>query len=75
MHATREKSEFGDAEGAKAKKVDQEAAAKAASEDKESSTAPSAVKLIEQLGINGGNLSKEDLSHIMAQCQAQLHST
>ena len=75
MQATRDRPEFGDAEEAKAKKVDQEAAAKAASEDKESSTASSAVKLIEQLGTSSGNLSKEDLSHIMAQCQAQLQST
>ena len=75
MQATRDRPEFGDAEEAKAKEVDQEAAAKAASEDKESSTASSAVKLIEQLGTSSGNLSKEDLSHIMAQCQAQLQST
>ena len=40
-------------------------------EDKESSTTSSAVKLFEQLGING-QLSKEDLSRIIAQCQKQL---
>ena len=73
LQATRDRSEFGDAEAAKAKKVDQEAAAKAASEDKESSTASSAAKLIEQLGIS--SMSKDDLSHIMAQCQVQLQRT
>ena len=73
MQATRDRSEFGDAEAAKAKKVDQEAAAKAASEDKESSTAPSAAKLIEQLG--NSSMSKEDLSRLMAECQSRLQRT
>ena len=41
-------------------------------EDKESSTTSSAVKLFEQLGISSGQLSKEDLSRIIAHCQEQL---
>ena len=61
----------GDAEEARVKEADQKAETKAEVEDKESSTTSSAVKLFEQLGING-QLSKEDLSRIIAQCQKQL---
>ena len=71
VHATREKAEHGDAEEARVKEADQKAETKAEVEDKESSTTSSAVKLFEQLGING-QLSKEDLSRIIAQCQKQL---
>jgi hypothetical protein len=74
MNATREKAEFGDAEEARVKGADQKAAAKAESEDKESSTASSAVKLFEKLGINSGKLPKEDLSRIIAHCQEQLQN-
>ena len=67
VQATREK--HGDAEEARPKEADQKAEIKAETEDKESSTTSSAAKLFEQLS---GQLSPEDLSHVIAKCQEKL---